>query len=264
MFDQSCAQMLPEQVRRNRPVRRHDVAVLLAQLHPHVGVQLQVERPHLLPQPIELLRERRPAACRTSPATSRRCRRSPAPWRPCSRARRSARSPSASAARSCASLPTRGAAPARCASRPAPASRRRCCGRLSGLRRIGAPLALAVGRRASATRSGSAPRLPWDRPASPGRATPSAGRAAGAGRRAAPPCRSARPPWRTSRSRRTAACVARASSASVSSVMKFCADPPGLRAGDTELQQGGVDRLQKGLGFVDRRSRRRGTCRQAH
>ena len=46
-----------EQVRRNRPVRRHDVAVLLAQLHPHVGVQLQVERPHLIPQPIELLRE---------------------------------------------------------------------------------------------------------------------------------------------------------------------------------------------------------------
>ena len=44
-------------MRRNRTVRRHDVAVLLAQLHAHVGVQLEVERPHLIPQPIELLGE---------------------------------------------------------------------------------------------------------------------------------------------------------------------------------------------------------------
>ena len=46
-----------EQVRRNRAVRRHDVAVLLVQLQPHVGVQLEVQRPHLIPQPIELLGE---------------------------------------------------------------------------------------------------------------------------------------------------------------------------------------------------------------
>ena len=58
----------------------------------HVGVQRVVERLDLLPQPVDLLRRRRRAACRTSSATSRRCRRSPARARPCWRARRSARS----------------------------------------------------------------------------------------------------------------------------------------------------------------------------
>ena len=87
---QSCAQMLPSRCAGIGPVGRHDVAVLLAQLHPHVGMQRDVERPHLLPQPIDFLRERRRPACRTSAATSRRCRRSPAPSRRCSRARRSA------------------------------------------------------------------------------------------------------------------------------------------------------------------------------
>ncbi len=47
-----------EQMRRQRSLLRNHVAVLLPQLHPHVGVQLQIERPHLLPQPIELLGER--------------------------------------------------------------------------------------------------------------------------------------------------------------------------------------------------------------
>ena len=46
-----------EQVRRDRPGRGHGVAVLLVQLHAHVGVQLEIQRPHLVPQPIELLRE---------------------------------------------------------------------------------------------------------------------------------------------------------------------------------------------------------------
>ena len=54
---QSCAQMLPSRCAGNRPVGRHGVAVLLVQLHPHVGVQRHVERPHLLPQPIDFLRE---------------------------------------------------------------------------------------------------------------------------------------------------------------------------------------------------------------
>ena len=46
-----------EQVRGDRPVRRDRVAVLLAQLRAHVGVQRDVERLHLLPQPVELGRE---------------------------------------------------------------------------------------------------------------------------------------------------------------------------------------------------------------
>ena len=47
-----------EQVRRNRTVRRHDLAVLLAQLQPRVRVELHVQRPHLIPEPIELAGER--------------------------------------------------------------------------------------------------------------------------------------------------------------------------------------------------------------
>ena len=93
-------------MRRDRTIRRHDVAVFLAQLHAHVGVQLEVQRPHLVPQPIELLREvvRRHVVLRR--ATSRRCRRSRARARPCSTAPRIARSRCASAAKSCASPPT--------------------------------------------------------------------------------------------------------------------------------------------------------------
>ena len=56
MFDQSCAQMLPSRYAGIGPLAGTSVAVLLAQLHPHVGVQLQIERPHLIPQPVELLR----------------------------------------------------------------------------------------------------------------------------------------------------------------------------------------------------------------
>ena len=57
MFPHSCAQMLPSRWAGDRAVGRHEIAVLLAQLHPHVGVQFQVERPHLLPEAIELLGE---------------------------------------------------------------------------------------------------------------------------------------------------------------------------------------------------------------
>src|SRR5438477_25961 len=46
------------QVRRNRTVRWHDLAVLLAQLQPRVRVELHVQRPHLIPEPIELAGER--------------------------------------------------------------------------------------------------------------------------------------------------------------------------------------------------------------
>ena len=102
-----------EQVRRNRTVRRNNVAVALAQLHAHVGVQLQVERADLLPQPIELLARTRLAACRTSPATSRRCPRTRARARPCSTAPRIGCSLCASAGRWCASLPTPHAVPSR-------------------------------------------------------------------------------------------------------------------------------------------------------
>ena len=47
-----------EQMRRNRAAGRNEVAVFLAQLQPHVRVQLQVERPHLVPESIELVGER--------------------------------------------------------------------------------------------------------------------------------------------------------------------------------------------------------------
>ena len=68
-------------------------AVLLAQLaRARRQCSDVVERPHLLPQPVDLRRERRRAACRTSSATSRPCPRSPARARPCWPARRSARS----------------------------------------------------------------------------------------------------------------------------------------------------------------------------
>ena len=119
MFDQSCAQMLPSRCAGIGPFSGTDVAVLLAQLHPDVGVQLEIERPHLIPQPIELLRERvgrhvvLRAPHRAGIGEAR------APSRPCSTAPRTARSPSSSAARSCASLPTPRAAPARCATSPA-------------------------------------------------------------------------------------------------------------------------------------------------
>ena len=94
-----------EQIGGNRTVRRHDVAVLLAQLHPDVGVQLEVERPHLIPEPIELLGElvgrhvvlRPPHRAGVGEAELARAL--------CSTARRSARSPCASAAKWCASLP---------------------------------------------------------------------------------------------------------------------------------------------------------------
>ena len=50
--------MLPSRCAGIGPVGRHDVAVVLPQLHAHVGMQLQIERPHLLPQTVDLGGER--------------------------------------------------------------------------------------------------------------------------------------------------------------------------------------------------------------
>ena len=45
---------VPEQMHGQRAVGRHGVAVLVVQLHPYVRVQLQVQRAHLTPEPVEL------------------------------------------------------------------------------------------------------------------------------------------------------------------------------------------------------------------
>ncbi len=46
-----------EEMRRQRPVGRDRVAIFLAQLHADVGVQREIQRPHLLPEPVHLFRE---------------------------------------------------------------------------------------------------------------------------------------------------------------------------------------------------------------
>ncbi len=46
-----------EQVRRNRTICRDGITVLRVQPRPHVGVQRQVQRPQLSPQPVQLLPE---------------------------------------------------------------------------------------------------------------------------------------------------------------------------------------------------------------
>ena len=48
---------IAEQEGGDGPIRWHDIAVGVVQFHPNVGVQLQVEWSHLIPQPIKLLRE---------------------------------------------------------------------------------------------------------------------------------------------------------------------------------------------------------------
>ena len=69
---QSCRAGAPGSGPSRGPPRRTSRAAGAA----HVGVQRDVKRPQLLPQPVELLRRRRRAACRTCRATSRRCPRS--------------------------------------------------------------------------------------------------------------------------------------------------------------------------------------------
>ena len=48
---------IAEQVRRDRPALRHGGAVLVVQLRADVGVQRKIERPELLPETIQFLRE---------------------------------------------------------------------------------------------------------------------------------------------------------------------------------------------------------------
>ncbi len=49
--------MFPRRYAGIGPFSRHDVAVLLAQLHAHVGVELEIQRADLIPQPVHLLGE---------------------------------------------------------------------------------------------------------------------------------------------------------------------------------------------------------------
>ena len=57
MFPHSCAQMLPSRWAGIGPLAGTRSPCFSCSLNPHVGVQFQVERPHLLPEAIELLGE---------------------------------------------------------------------------------------------------------------------------------------------------------------------------------------------------------------
>ncbi len=48
---------IAEKMRRNRSVCRNDVAIFVVQLHTHVGVELQIQRANLVPEPVDFLRE---------------------------------------------------------------------------------------------------------------------------------------------------------------------------------------------------------------
>ena len=48
---------IAEKMRRERTVCRNDVAVFVAKLHTHIGMELQIQRPNLAPQPVQFFRE---------------------------------------------------------------------------------------------------------------------------------------------------------------------------------------------------------------